>query len=110
MNKYGNVETIVDGKKFDSKREANRYCELKLMQRAGLITDLMWQFPFKLIPGQRINGKQVERPVRYTADFVYYENGKLVVEDVKSEATKTKEYIIKRKLMLWLYGIRIREV
>ena len=109
-NKYGNHKTVVDGLEFDSKKEANRWCELKLLQKAGEITDLLRQFPITLLPAQRINGKVVERPVKYVADFCYYENGKMVIEDVKSPATRTKEYIIKRKLLLWRYGIRIKEV
>jgi hypothetical protein len=64
---------------------------------------------YELIPSQRINGKVVERPVKYVADFVYTtEDGLQVVEDTKG--VRTKEYIIKRKLMLWQYGIQIKEV
>lgn len=108
MRKYGNRKVIHDGIEFDSTKEANRYCELKLMQRAGLISDLQLQVSFKLIPSQYIDGKVVERPVSYIADFVYKQNGQTVVEDTKG--MKTKDYIIKRKLMLYIHGIRIREV
>jgi hypothetical protein len=80
------------------------------MLRSGLITNLRRQVPFELIPSQRRGGRVVERPVRYIADFVYTENGEDVVEDVKSHATRTPQYIIKRKLMLWEFGIQIKEV
>lgn len=110
MNKYGNRKTTVDGRTFDSRKEATRFAELSLMQRAGLISDLQTQVPFEVIPAQKRNGKTVERPVKYVADFVYTENGETVVEDVKSVATRTPEYIIKRKLMLYEFGIQIIEI
>ena len=111
MNKYGNIQTIIDGQAFDSRKEARRWQELKLMQRAGIITNLERQKTFVLIPPQKDpeTGKIVERMCTYTADFVYKEKGKTVVEDVKSEATKTAVYKIKRKLMLERHGILIRE-
>lgn len=103
-NKYGARKVQVDGIIFDSIREANRYCELRLLQRAGEIHSLELQKRFELIPK---HGK--ERAVYYVADFVYKDrNGAEVVEDTKG--CKTKEYIIKRKLMLWRYGIKIKEV
>lgn len=105
MNKYRNVRY----KGFDSKKEAKRYEELMAMQNSGLISDLQTQVKFKLIPSQRIDGKVVEREVSYKADFVYYREGKLIVEDVKGYI-RTPEYIIKRKLMLSVYGIRVTEV
>ena len=108
MAKYGNRKIIRDGIEFDSIKECQRYCELKLMQRAGVISDLQLQVPFELIPTQRIDGKVVERAVNYIADFVYKQDGQTVVEDTKG--MRTKDYIIKRKLMLWVHGIRIREV
>lgn len=101
---------MIDGITFDSAKEAQRWAELKLLERAGQIFELQRQVPFVLVPKQERDGKVIERPVVYRADFVYTENGKEVVEDVKSTATKTKEYILKRKLMLWEYGIQIREV
>lgn len=108
--KYNNQKITVDGQKFDSKKEASRYRELRLLEKAGEIKDLRTQVKFKLIPAQRdeATGKVIERECSYKADFVYEEDGKTVVEDVKGFLTK--EYIIKRKLMLWRYGIRIREV
>lgn len=108
--KYGNRKTTIDGITFDSAKEAQRWQELKLLERAGQIFELQRQVPFVLIPKQVRDGKVIERPVVYKADFVYTENGEDVVEDVKSPATKTKEYVIKRKLLLWQFGIRIREV
>lgn len=110
MSKYNSKKTVVDGQVFDSKKEANRYQELLLLEKAGVIKNLSRQVKFVLIPPQRDeNGKVVERECSYKADFVYYEeDGETVVEDVKG--FRTKEYIIKRKLMLYQYGIRIREV
>lgn len=110
MSKYGNKKVEVDGILFDSKKEAKRYGELKLLERAGVITNLRRQVPFTLVPSQKRNGKVIERPVVYKADFVYSENGEDIVEDVKSVATKTKEYVIKRKLLLWEYGLRVKEI
>lgn len=108
--KYHNRKTIVNGHTFDSKKEANRYSELLLLERAGAIHDLRTQVKYVLIPSQRSKetGKVVERECSYKADFVYTEGGETVVEDVKGY--RTKEYIIKRKLMLHVYGIRIREI
>lgn len=106
--KYGNKKTTVDGIEFDSVKEAQRWSELKLLERAGVIFNLQRQVPFVLIPKQVRDGKTVERPVVYKADFVYTENGQEVVEDTKG--MKTKDYIIKRKLMLWEFGIEIKEV
>lgn len=106
--KYHNKKTEVDGIVFDSKREAERYKELRLMEQAGEITGLTRQQAFTLIPAQRIGGNLVERAVVYVADFCYYKNGEYVVED--SKGFRTPEYKIKRKLMLYTQGIRIREV
>lgn len=107
--KYGNKKTVVDGITFDSKKEATRYTELKLLQRAGEIFDLQRQVPFTLIPKQTRDGKVIERPCVYKADFVYKDkDGTEVVEDTKG--MRTKEYVIKRKLMLWQFGIEVKEV
>ena len=107
MNKYHAKKVTVDGIEFDSRKEANRYFELLTMQKAGLIRDLERQPEFELIPKC---GK--ERAAKYHADFAYTDNatGKTVVEDVKSRATKTKDYILRRKIMNWRYDIQIREV
>ena len=96
--KYRNKKT--NG--FDSKKEYLRFKVLSLLQYCGEISGLECQVPYELIPKQ-----DGERAVIYKADFRYRENGILVVEDVKG--VKTREYIIKRKLMLWRHGIRIRE-
>lgn len=108
VRKYGNRKITKDGITFDSMKEFKRFCELTLLERAGEITELQRQVKFLLIPSQKIDGKVVERPVNYIADFVYWENGQMVVED--SKGFKTKDYILKRKLMLHVHGIRIREV
>lgn len=111
VSKYRNQKTIVDGITFDSKKEANRWAELKLLERAGKITFLQRQVSYVLVPKQVRDGKMIERPVVYKADFAYKdENGEDVVEDVKSPATKTQVYILKRKLLLWEYGLQVREV
>lgn len=107
--KYGNKKTEVDGITFDSVKEAKRWQELKLLERAGEIQGLDRQVPFLLLPSQRDqNGRVIEREVKYVADFVYKENGQTIVEDTKG--FKTKEYIIKRKILLYKFGIRIKEV
>lgn len=114
MNKYLNKEVVIDGVRFQSKHEATRWCELKYMERAGLIYDLQRQVPFVLIPKQvdEVTGKVIEREAKYIADFTYRDMNthKLVVEDTKSKATKTKDYILKRKLLLYRHGIQIKEV
>lgn len=103
-NKYRNEKVVVDGQSFDSKKEYYRYCDLKLLERAGEIFDIKRQVKYELIPKQ-----QGERAVYYIADFVYKDKrGKTVVEDTKG--VRTKEYIIKRKLMLYRYNIKILEV
>ncbi len=106
--KYHNKKIVTMDGKFDSKREYERWCELKLLKRAGEISDLRRQVKFRLIPAQKIDGKVVERECAYIADFVYVRGGKTVVEDAKG--FKTKDYIIKRKMMLERYGIQIKEV
>lgn len=105
---------------FDSLKEAQRYSVLVLMQRAGEISDLQRQVPFVLIPAQRLpdtvgarggvkKGKCIEKAVVYYADFVYKDrSGSKIVEDTKG--VRTSDYVIKRKLMLSVYGIRIREL
>lgn len=106
--KYHNTKVTINGETFDSKKEAARWQELLLLQRAGKISHLNRQVTYELIPSQYIDGKCVERAVKYVADFVYKENGQLVVEDTKG--MKTPEYVIKRKMLLFTYGIRIKEV
>ena len=105
---------------FDSKKEYRRYLELKAMEEAEQISDLRRQVKYVLIPAQRepdtigkrggkIKGKLIERECSYIADFVYKDNqGNTIVEDTKG--MRTTEYVIKRKLMLYLKNIRIKEV
>lgn len=107
-NKYGAVKVHAGGVTFDSKHEYERWLVLRDMQNRHEIIGLERQQRFQLIPAQRYEGKIVERAVIYIADFVYVKDGKLIVEDAKGY--KTKEYIIKRKLMLERYGVRIKEV
>ena len=106
-SKYHAQKTMVDGILFDSKREAERYQELKLLEKTGWIQNLQRQVKYELIPPLKKTGEKTERAVTYTADFVYEENGETVVEDVKG--MRTKEYRLKRKLMIWRYGIWIKE-
>lgn len=109
MSKYNSQRTFSSGKMYDSRREAERARILRLMQKAGEITNLKEQVKFELIPAQYINGKCVERAVTYIADFTYIDkSGNLIVEDAKG--VRTEKYIIKRKLMLYVYGIRVQEV
>ena len=106
-SKYKNKKTIVNGIEFDSKKEANRYQELLLMQRAGIITDLKMQVPYTLVPAFNLNKKRY-RAMNYVADFVYKENDQEIVEDTKGY--RTEVYKIKKKLMAYIYQIEIREV
>ena len=108
MSKYHAKKAKYNGMTFDSQKEAIRYRELELMQRAGVIEGLRTQVAYELIPAQKdADGKLIERAVRYVADFVYEEDGIPVVEDCKG--FKTDTYKIKRKLMLYRYGIRVKE-
>ena len=108
--KYHNRKVVTEDGVFDSFRELNRWEELKLLQRAGEIYDLQRQVPFVVIPAQKDGRKVIEREVKYIADFTYRNrsDNRLVVEDTKG--MKTREYIIKRKLLLYRFGIRIKEV
>jgi len=111
--KYQNTKLVVEGHSFDSIKEATRYKQLALLKAHGYISDLKCQVPFTLIPKQRNALGKTEICVRYVADFVYMdiEMGCRVVEDVKSDVTrKLPVYVIKRKLMLQVHGITIREV
>ena len=127
MNKYHNKKvTSYDGIQHDSKKEARRWCELKLLQKAGKISELQRQVEFELIPAQyetyeRFSKKgekladgtrTVERKCCYIADFVYTENGQRVVEDTKGykRGSAYAIFAIKRKLMLYVHHVRIREV
>ncbi len=132
-NKCGNKKVIFDGIEFDSQREACRYNELKILERSGAIENLELQKKYLLIPAQyetvetgeyyKIGAKKgqpktkevcIEQSLVYNADFVYNENGKTVVEDAKGfrdpASAVYAKFVIKRKLMLHIYGIRIREI
>lgn len=123
-NKFNAKRIYIDGETFDSRKEYNRYCELKLLEKAGEISNLERQVEYELIPAQYERawdkrkseykkGKCLERKCCYIADFRYKENGKVVVEDVKgyrSSGAAWQLYCVKRKLMLQLYGIRVVEV
>ena len=122
--KYNASKCVVDGITFDSRKEAKRYCELKLLEKGNVIRDLRLQVEFELLPnqyatekrygknGKPLKDKQVllERRVVYRADFVYIlnETGETVIEDVKG--IRLPEYILKRKLFLYRYGTPIKEV
>ena len=108
-SKYHNKKVFVDGIWFDSMREANRWCELKLLQRAGEISELERQVSFKVLPDQKTTNGEIWRGIFYIADFVYLDkNGMTVVEDAKG--VKTEGYIHKKKLLKFMYGYEIQEV
>lgn len=106
VNKYHAQRTGTHA----SKKEHGRAGQLRLMESAGLISELKEQVKFELIPTQRDDeGNRIEYSCSYVADFVYRDNrGNIIVEDTKG--FRTPEYKIKRKLMLYLHGIRIKEV
>lgn len=124
-NKYGSRKVMRDGLVFDSLLEYRRWRELLLLERAGKIQDLRRQVSFELIPAQyeeiptgeyyvrgekkgqeKIKRVCVEQSVCYVADFVYTEDGRQIVED--SKGFETKDFIIKRKLLLWVHGIKLK--
>ena len=122
-NKYKNKKIVRNGETFDSLKEYRRYIELSLLEKAGTIQGLKRQVVYDLLPaqyeqvsmadyikskGRKARGKCLERAVKYVADFVYTENGETVVEDTKG--VRTKDYIIKRKMLLYFHGIKIREI
>lgn len=122
-SKYKNRKVVTAVGDFDSDREYLRYLDLRLLERGGVIQNLRRQVKYDLLPpicetyerysektGKRLkDGERViEHGVSYVADFVYEKDGETVVEDTKG--VRTEAYIIKRKLMLWKYGIRIKEV
>lgn len=122
-SKYHNKKVEYDGISFDSKKEMKRYIVLKKAQEDGIISDLMLQVKFELIPAVRekyikhlkTKDKECERtlqlPITYTCDFAYYKDGEYVVEDCKiSPKVKPDKYILKNKMMFALKGIRIKEV
>ncbi len=121
MSKYHSKKVkTAEGLIFDSKKEYKRFCELQIMEASGLISNLQRQVKYVLIPAQREpdtigkrggvkQGALIERECAYYADFVYnLPTGETVIEDTKG--VKTPEYKIKRKLMLYVHNIRIKEV
>jgi hypothetical protein len=130
-NKFG-AKKVTDpftGEIFDSKAEHHRWCELRILERAGRVSDLQRQVTFELIPTQREEGSEfykagpqkglpkpgavIEKPVKYVADFVYVDDkGIKVVEDVKGlkRGAAYDLFAIKRKLMLWIHGIIVVEI
>ena len=130
-NKLGNKKVSTPDGEFASKREYERFCELELLRRSGKITDLQTQVEFPLMPtireqvgvytkgenkGRPKYGRVIERGISYVADFVYVDakTGEKIVEDVKgyrdTASASYKVFVIKRKLMLWLHGIHVKEV
>lgn len=122
-SKYGNSKVEYQGIKFDSKREMQRYIILKDAENKGLISDLRMQVKFELIPAvketyiQHLKTKDKEctktlqLPITYTCDFAYIKDNELVIEDVKiSKSMLPKEYVLKKKMMFALKGIKIREI
>lgn len=105
-SKYHAKKTTVDGIAFDSRREADRYLVLKSMEEDGAIEDLRRQVRYELVPAFDVDGRHY-RPVFYVADFVYVEDGKEVVEDVKG--MRTDVYRLKSKLFARRYGMSIKE-
>lgn len=126
MNKYHSKKITRNGITYDSVKEYRRHCDLLFLQKIGEIKDLQRQVKFVLIPaqyetverysektGKRLKDKRVllEQECSYIADFVYEDkNGRVIVEDVKVPITRTKDYRIKKKMMLYFHGIRIKEV
>ena len=108
-NKYGNKKVEIDGIKFDSKKEANYYCKLKLLEKGQVIKDLELQKSFELQPSFKI-GKNTYRKIEYRADFCYktIQDNKLHVVDTKG--FRTKEYLLKKKMLAYKYKIEIEEV
>ncbi len=102
-NKYHNKKQLIDGQVFDSKKEAGRYAQLLLLEKANKISDLQTQVPFILI-----EKSQHGRAIKYIADFVYFENGKQIVEDVKG--VRTPIYKLKKRLIAEKYNIIIKEI
>lgn len=123
QNKYKNKKVTIDGQTFDSKKEANRYSNLKLLENGGVIKNLQTQVKYVLIPAQyegtgeyytkgKHNGEEkkrlVEHEISYVADFVYEKDGETIVEDTKG--FRTDIYIAKRKMMLYFHGIKVKEI
>lgn len=110
QRKYKNTKIEIDGFSFDSKKEGEYYQKLRILESKGIIKGLLMQVTFILIASQKLSNGKTERPVTYIADFVYTENGKEYVIDVKSPMTrKLPAYVIKRKLMKFIHNKEIHE-
>lgn len=113
-SKFKNRKVVLGDEQFDSRKEAKRYQELKIMERAGLIQNLRQQVSYELASSVKFKSEPRRKPaIRYIADFAYMDlqTGQQVVEDVKSEVTrKLAPYRIKKHLMLTVHGIEITEV
>ncbi len=118
-SKYKNRKIQFDGQQFDSQKEANRWHELRILQRAGEICELRRQVEFVLIPYQKVQNPIThdwvkERDVKYVADFVYTDKATnlTVVEDVKGyrSGEAYRLFVLKRKLMLYHFGIQVKEI
>ncbi len=108
FSKYHNKKTVIDNITFDSKKEAGRYIELKMLLKVGEISDLKLQVPYELMPTIKLNG-ETYRGIKYVADFVYKDkSGNTVVEDAKG--MRTDVYKMKKKLMAYIHRISIKEV
>ena len=107
MTKYRNKKLTTPDGTFDSQREYKRWCELKLLQKAGKISQLQRQVKYVLIPRQKRDDGTFERPVTYTLDFEYFEDGRTRAED--SKGCRTQQGILRRKMMLHFHGISVRE-
>lgn len=105
-SKYNARKTVIDGIEFDSAKEAKRYTRLRDLERSGKIQGLRLQVPFEILPSFECDGVKY-RGMSYVADFVYYRDGKVVVEDCKG--FKTAEYKMKKKLMAYMNHINIEE-
>lgn len=105
-SKYHAKKTVVDGIEFDSAKEAKRYTRLRALEEEGKIQHLRLQVPFELLPSFECDGVKY-RGMKYIADFVYYRDGEVVVEDCKG--FKTQEYKLKKKLMAYFNNINIEE-
>ena len=113
MNKYHNKKVVVDGLIFDSRKEGERWKELKLMESSGEIEQLERQVKFDLLPKQiGSDGRVIERKVQYVADFIYIRDGEVVVEDVKGYrgGGAYEVFKLKKKMMLYFFGIRVKEI
>jgi hypothetical protein len=109
VRKFRNIKTVVDGVTFDSKREAARWSELLLLQRARQISDLRRQVPIVLAPSVKFDGEKRAKPaLRLVVDFAYIEAGREVLEDVKSPATITTAFTIKRHILKAFNGLELR--